>query len=67
MTVKEFITAIGGNLAAATAFGVTKNAVCNWKSSNTLPARLHLRALKMASARGIAFDPERPSKSRKAA
>lgn len=61
MTVSEFIQAIGGNKAAAIAFGVTCPAVCNWKAANRLPDRLHLRALRLASSRGIAFNPEAPT------
>ena len=59
MTVPEFIDALGGNRAAAGLFGVTQPAVCNWKAAGALPARLHLKALRIAAERGIAFDPER--------
>ena len=65
MTVSDFIEALGGNAAAAALFGVTKPAVCNWKAWNRVPPRLHLRALREASARGLAFNPEAPAKLRK--
>lgn len=66
MTVSDFIAALGGNLEAAKLFKVTRPAVCNWKASNKLPARLHLLAHLIADERRIRFDPERPTRSRRA-
>ena len=64
MTVDEFIEALGGTFAAARIFKVTPPAVSNWRAAGALPARLHLKALRVASARGFAFDPEKPDKKR---
>lgn len=58
MNICEFVDALGGNADAAAVFGVTAPAVCNWKAANRLPERLHLKALRIAAKRGIAFDPE---------
>ena len=65
MTVSDFIAALGGNITAAKLFAVTRPAVCNWKAANKLPARLHLRAHRIADERRIRFDPERPTRVRK--
>jgi hypothetical protein len=67
MTVTEFIAALGGNSSAAAAFGVGASAVCNWKATNRMPARLHLKALRLAAERGLSFDPEAPVKKRRKA
>jgi hypothetical protein len=61
MTVAQFIEALGGTRKAAEIFDVGTNAVSNWRVWNRLPRRLHLKALREASARGIAFDPENPN------
>jgi hypothetical protein len=67
MNVSEFIDALGGTCAAARIFRVTPPAVSNWKKANALPARLHLRAIREAASRGIAFDPEAPNKAKRKA
>jgi hypothetical protein len=64
MTVSDFIAELGGNLAAAKLFKVTRPAVCNWKAANKLPARLHLRAHLIAGEKRIRFDPQRPTRAR---
>jgi len=58
MTIREFIDALGGPLAAGQMFGVGRTAVQNWLTDGRLPQRLHLRAAKLAAERGLAFDPE---------
>jgi len=58
MNVRDFIAALGGTANAARAFGVGRTAVANWRAWNRLPARLHLRALKLAKTLGIPFDPD---------
>jgi len=58
MNVREFVAAIGGTANAARAFGVGRTAVANWRTWNRLPARLHLRASRLAKALGIPFDPD---------
>ena len=66
MDVSAFIAALGGTSKAALVFGVSAPAVSNWKAANAMPARLHLKALRIASERGIAFNPEAPGKARAA-
>ena len=63
MNVSAFIQKLGGTTEAARIFGVTPPAVSNWKAANELPARLHLKALRVAADKGLAFDPERPGKA----
>lgn len=58
MTVSEFIQALGGTTEAAGMFSVRPSAVSNWRAHNRLPARIHLRASRIAEARGLQFDPE---------
>jgi len=67
MTVSDFIDDLGGTFAAARIFRVTPPAVSNWKAANAMPARLHLRAIREAASRGIAFDPEAPTKAKRRA
>jgi hypothetical protein len=62
-----FIDDLGGTFAAARIFRVTPPAVSNWKAANAMPARLHLRAIREAASRGIAFDPEAPTKAKRRA
>lgn len=57
--VPGFIDALGGTAKTAKLFGVSMAAVSNWRKSRELPARLHLRAVRVANEHGIAFDPER--------
>jgi hypothetical protein len=58
MNVRDFIAALGGTRSAALVFGVGRTAVHNWTAWNRLPARLHLRAAKLAATLGIPFDPD---------
>ena len=67
LTVGGFIDELGGNQATALIFGVGASAVSNWRAANALPARLHLRALRIAQERALAFDPERPASIERAA
>ena len=62
LTVSEFITALGGTTKAAAIFDVTPPAVSNWRASGELPAKLHLKALRLAEKMGIAFDPDKQGK-----
>jgi hypothetical protein len=67
MNVSAFIDALGGTFAAARIFKVTPPAVSNWRASGAMPARLHLKALRVASERGLVFDPEAPPRPKKRA
>ena len=67
MDVSGFIDELGGTTKAATIFGVLPSAVSNWRAWNKLPARLHLKAVRVAAERKIAFDPEAPSKQKRRA
>lgn len=66
MTVTQFIEQLGGNRAAAKIFAVGETAVCNWKRENRVPAKLHLRIVRMCKERQMAFNPEKPAKKRAA-
>lgn len=58
MVLAEFIKALGGPAEAARLFGIGRTAVQNWLAAGRIPARWHLRALRIAEERGLAFDPE---------
>lgn len=53
MDVRELIEAFGGTSKVAAHFGVTMPAVSNWKASNKLPHRLHLKIMLEAKKRRI--------------
>lgn len=57
MTLAEFIAALGGNDAVAKLFDVERTTPYTWIKRG-LPARFHMRALRIAQAQGLAFDPE---------
>jgi hypothetical protein len=60
MTLDQFISALGGTTKTAEKFGVQPSAVSMWRIRGGIPPRLHLRALRIATAHGISgFDPER--------
>ena len=67
MDVSGFIDELGGTTKAASIFGVLPSAVSNWRAWNKLPARLHLKAVRVAAERKIAFDPEAPGKQKRRA
>jgi hypothetical protein len=64
MNVTQFVENLGGNRTAAKLFSVGETAVCNWKRENRVPAKLHLRIVRLCAERGIAFNPERPARGR---
>ena len=55
-TVREFVTAIGGNEPASELFGVTVPAICNWKKHNRFPLWARARARDIARARRFKVD-----------
>jgi hypothetical protein len=64
MNVREWVVEMGGIKAVAAAFGLRYNAVHNWCMYNRIPAAYHLQVFRMSAAKGLAFDPERPSQVR---
>ena len=59
MSVAQFIRALGGVVSAAERFGVSRTTPYSWLARG-LPARFHVRAIRIAAELGIDFDPEAP-------
>lgn len=68
-TVKDVVEALGGRIAVANAFGMTRQAVHIWCGNNLFPAHLRGDIEHMATLRGILvplslFPPSRRKKRR---
>jgi hypothetical protein len=57
MDMNGIVAALGGTSEAAKVFGVSPQAVSNWKADGRFPRSRRYDALLIMQARGIAVDP----------
>lgn len=53
--IEQFIDALGGTVAVATALGVPASTVSSWKSSNSIPHWRMDRLAVLATEKGVAM------------
>ena len=58
MDINTVIDELGGTAEAGRLFGVSSQAVSNWRSFGRFPDRMHYRVSKVCAARGIEYDPD---------